>query len=209
MLYSRTRFIVNLLPELSTAAPDFARVVTVAIGTKEGTLDPNDFDLKHVALRHGRRVSASMVTMSLEAIAQKAPNITFIHGFPGAVKSSIDRTLTGFLAIAKYAFKVWMVFVQIPVKECGERHAFLATSARWPAKEGGGKKGVELGKGVGVATGTDGAEGSGCYSVDERGESAGQNVTKLLKQYKDDGTREKLWKHIEAKFVEITGSTSL
>jgi hypothetical protein len=210
LLYSRTRFIINLLPELSAAAPDFARVITVAAGTKEGgQLDPNDFDLNHVPLTKIRSIGASIVTISLQVLAQKAPNVTFIHGYPGSVKSSLDRTMTGLLTIVKYLFRIFRALTHISAKETGERHTFLATSARWPAKEGEGKKGVKLADEVGVAKGVDGDEGSGCYSVDEHGESAGPDVVKVLKHYGEDGTKDKLWKHIEDKFVEITGTVSI
>ena len=54
--------------------------------------------------------------------------------------------------------------VFVPVDESGERHLYLATSARFPALKGG-SDGVQLGDGDEIALGTTGEVGSGMYSV--------------------------------------------
>lgn len=65
------------------------------------------------------------------------------------------------------AFGRW---IYIPNEKCGERHLFLATSARYASRstEKKGKEdgdGVQVGDGVDVARRTDGESGSGVYSV--------------------------------------------
>ena len=56
-----------------------------------------------------------------------------------------------------------------------------------------------------VARGTNGKIGSGVYSVDAQGESAGPEVEKLLANLRKEGLEEKVWKHIEDEFWRITG----
>ncbi|KIW04699.1 uncharacterized protein PV09_04433 [Verruconis gallopava] len=204
MFYSRIRFMMNLLPEMRTASPVLARAITVGAGTKEGPITPTDFEMENLSLTKSRGVGATMATLSLEALQQQAPEVTFIHAYPGAVKSQIGRTFSGWLLIVNYLMKLLIAIVGVPPKETGERHVYLATSKRWPAK--GSRTGVELSAWGTTAKGTDGEEGSGVYSVDAKDESAGPKIVKLLKQYREDGTRDKLWKFVMEKFEKITGT---
>lgn len=209
-LYSRNRFTANLLP-LIQAAPDFRRVVSVFTATKEGPVFSDDYERKDIPLMKARGHGSSLVTLSMESYAARAPTVTFIHNYPGAVKTGIDRGMTGpMMTVAKWGFKILMPFMAVPRQETGERHLFLATSARWPAKETEkSTAGVVLEGDVGIAVGSDGKKGSGSYSVDENGESAGPEVLKVLAKCRADGEKEKLWKHCEEKFVEITGSATI
>src|SRR5262249_39707343 len=95
--------------------------------------------------------------------------------------------------------------VYIPQQESGERHLFLATSARYPAGTNNSASGVPLADGVQVARGTNGEVGSGVYTIDQRCESAGPKVEKLLSGLRREGVGEKLWKDTEEQFKRITG----
>lgn len=205
-VHSRIRFIVNLLPLLQNA-PALRRVVSVFVGTKEGPLTTADFQGWKVPLMAQRGHGASMATLSLEALAKRAPDVSFIHSFPGAVRSGIARGTTGaVMAAVKVVYKVLGPWVYMPTVECGERHVFLATSARFPAGQSAdAASGVPLAGGVTVARGTDGEIGSGVYSVDEHGESANPKVEELLAQYRKEGMVETVWEHIEGEFKRITG----
>ena len=55
----------------------------------------------------------------------------------------------------------------------------------------------------------DGEVGSGVYSVDEYGESAGATVEELLANYRRSGTAERLWAFTESEWKRVTGSVSL
>ncbi|MCJ1477738.1 hypothetical protein MMC13_006411 [Lambiella insularis] len=204
--YSRARFILNLLPLLQQATA-LRRVVSVFTGGKEGPVDTTDLQGWNVPMLAQRGHASSLVTLSLEVFAKKAPNVSFIHGFPGPVKSGIGRGTKGALMFTlKAVFTVRGLLVNMPVEECGERHLFLATSARYPAgTEGNVAPGVPLAGGVKVARGTDGNDGSGVYSIDQYGESAGPKVEELLAKMKKDGTEGKIWNNMEEEFKRIAG----
>ena len=154
-----------------------------------------------------------MVTLALEAIAQKpeAAGISFVHDFPGLVKTQIGRDLSGVGGtLLKGLFIAIAPFVAVSNRESGERHLFVSTSARFAARGGEGvADGLVLEKGGKVARGTDGREGSGVYSTVENQESAGAKVEHLLAGFRKEGLVEKVWGLIEEDFVRITGKASL
>jgi hypothetical protein len=202
--YSRTRFIVNLLPLLQNATA-LRRVVSVFAGTKEGPVDTTDFQGWKVPILSARGHAASLVTMSHEALAKRAPDVSFVHDFPGPVKSGIGRGATGaVMFIMKAVFTVLGPLFYIPNEESGERHLFFATSAMYPAGTGG-EKAPGVPGGVAVARGTNGEIGGGVYSINQNGESAGPKVEELLAKMRKEGVVEKLWKHTEGEYKRITG----
>lgn len=110
------------------------------------------------------------------------------------------------MTVVKGLFALLGPFVYMPIQECGERHLFLATSAMYPARTGGNTAaGVPLVDGITVARGTDGNAGSGVYSIDEQGESAGPKVEELLANFRKEGMAERVWDHTEGEFKRITG----
>ncbi|KAK4141535.1 uncharacterized protein C8A04DRAFT_14028 [Dichotomopilus funicola] len=234
--FSRLRLTTNLLPLLrapSTSPNTLRRVVTVLAGTKEGPLlslppKPESKSTAHdLQLRaptapslltpRGRGHTVTLTTLALEAIAKEAPEVGFVHDFPGAVRSNLGRDLDGWgwkVALGLVHGVVYpvlgLVGGLVPVEEAGERQVYFGTSGRFPG--GGDNKGgdgVPGGEGGGVAVGTDGKVGSGVYSVTEAGESAGEKVVELLGGYRRDGTAEAVWKWVEKEFVRITGGVSI
>jgi NAD(P)-dependent dehydrogenase (short-subunit alcohol dehydrogenase family) len=200
--YSRTRFITNLLTLLQSA-PSLRRVVSVFCGTKEGPLDPNDFGCKNAPVfppLAARGRAASLVTLGLEAVAKQAPTVSFLHIFPGAVKTNIARDMKGFMGlVVSGVFNFVGKYVE--PEEVGERHLFFATSAMYESSEE--KENGILGEGVSIARGTDGIVGSGVYSVQQNCESADVEVEKLLARFRKEGLVEKVWEHTEAEFKRI------
>jgi hypothetical protein len=97
-------------------------------------------------------------------------------------------------------------WVCVPIEETGERHLYLATSARYPPVSGGSGHdfAVPLGDGVDVARGTTGGGGSGVYSVGWDDESSSPAVRKLLAGFRDKGMVEEVWRHTEGEFKRIT-----
>ncbi|KAI1810009.1 hypothetical protein GGS20DRAFT_569282 [Poronia punctata] len=127
-------------------------------------------------------------------------------------KTGLSRELTGIgPAIAKVMFAPLVALLHIPIDETGERQLYIATSARFPCKDSGGKEvdGVQLGDGIGVATGIDGKVGGGVYSIDYEGEGTSPRVQELMKGFIQDSTAEKVWKHFEEEFVRVTGSVTI
>ena len=93
-------------------------------------------------------------------------------------------------------------YVLVPLDESGERHLYLATSARFPAVKGR-CDGVRLGDGVDVALGTTGEMGSGVYWLGSDCESASPAVRELLAELREKGMVEEVWRHTEGEFKRI------
>ncbi|KAF4956526.1 hypothetical protein FGADI_3805 [Fusarium gaditjirri] len=209
-IYSRNRLAVNLLPLLKKA-PSLRRVISVMAGTHEGKLFSDDIAARNIpftSIHNSRGHMCSALTLSLEALARQAPEVSFIHNFPGSVDTNLIRSGDGFMMQAmKYWFKVSMTVRRqwLPKEECGERHAWLCLTGRYPDKQGS-ENGIKEEE---VAVGTDGNKGSGVYSVDWDGQSASGEVVKLLDGFKREGFVEKIWMDQEREFVRITGITSI
>ena len=203
--YSRIRFTVNLLPLLQRA-PALRRVVTVFTATKEGPVWAEDFPGRYVPLLHQRAHYSSMMTLALESLGLEAPDVSFIHSFPGSVKSSP-------VVMLRFMLKIIGPLAYMSPMEAGERQVFLATSARFPARlgaDGTGETmtaGVPVDKTVGVALGTGGEEGTGVYSVSCDGEPASVKVREALCRLRGEDVVRKLWLHTEEVFTAVTGTT--
>ena len=151
-----------------------------------------------------------MIDFNLEAIAKDAPTVSFIHDYPGFVDTGIFEKTEGILAATiRGVSKVVKLFRSndakyIPIEECGERHLFLATSARYkPANNE--RCGIPLDTEDTEVRGSYGSVGGGVYVVDENMESAGSEVEKLLSKMREDGLAEKVWQHTESEFKRICG----
>lgn len=181
-------------------------------GTKEGELFSDDIagrNIPFTSIHKSRGHLCSALTLSLEAISRQAPEVSFIHNFPGSVNTELIRAGDGaMMQVMKYWFKFSMTLTRqwLPKKECGERHAWLCLSGMFPDKQGQSGNGIESGE---VAIGVDGDKGSGVYSLDWDGESASEEVVKLLGKYRKEGMVDKVWKDLETEFVRITGKVSI
>lgn len=207
--YSRMRFIINLLPLLESATA-LRRVVTVMAGGKEGPMFLDNFASWKLPMAAGRGHLASMMTLTLEMMAKRAPTVSFVHDYPGFVKSNLARDFKGpVAAVGKGLFALVGLFLNTPLDQVGQYQTFLATSARFPpgSSESGSKaEGVPLPKTLSTAVGSDGKVGSGVYSASNDGEVSGSKVQKLLEGFRQDGSQDKLWKHLDLEFVRVTGS---
>ncbi|KAI1365592.1 NAD(P)-binding protein [Xylaria arbuscula] len=191
--YARIRFIQNLLP-LVQRAPGFRRIVTVGGGSHEAELDTNDFPALKIPVEKFRGHLTSLVTLGLEGVAQAVPDVSFIHDYPGTVKTKL---LDGFPE------EVLKTFQYVPIEECGERHLFLATSAKFPPASGK-DAGVSLEDGGEVAVGTSGVVGSGVYSVGVDCESASPAVLEILRGMRGRGLVQEVYRHTQEEFLRIT-----
>ncbi|KAF2495306.1 NAD(P)-binding protein [Lophium mytilinum] len=199
--YTRTRFILNLLPLLRAPSPSsLRRCVSTFCAGKEGPVVVSDFPgRKPPSIMAARGHAASMVSLSLAQIAREAPDVTFIHNFPGFVQTGIIDDFKGVgWAAGRLVMKAVGRFICMPNEECGARHLFLMTSGRF------GSGGVRV-AGIEGVKGMDGGVGSNCFSVTQEGESTGEGVVKLLEGLKKDGVQEALWSHTMGEFVRITG----
>jgi hypothetical protein len=203
--HARTRFIQNLLPLLRTA-PGLRRVVTVCAGTKEGSVNLDDIQALKMPMYSIRSHMASVITLSLERLAKDAPEVSFVHVFPGPVNTNLGNDVESLpLRLAVRAMKVVFPLFAIPIVESGERHLHFATSARYPPAQGDDAIGVGLGDGDEVVVGTNGEVGSGVYAVDWDGSCLSKKARAVLVEYRGNGVAEKLWEHTHEEFKRIEG----
>jgi hypothetical protein len=192
--YSRLRFIINLLPLLKQA-DSLRRVVTVGGGGKEGSLDQTDFPALRVPLPELRGHLCSLITLGLEAVANTAPKVSFVHDYPGTVLETA-------LWSSKEGPPPSAIETLVPIEESGERHLYLATSAKFPCL-GSQSAAVSLEDGVSVALDTKGEIGGGLYSVGWDCESAAP--VDFLAGLREKGVVEGIWQHMECEFQRISG----
>jgi hypothetical protein len=181
------------------------RVVSVFIATLEGEIQMDDFQGWHMKLMANRDHAASITTLSLESHHKDNPNVSFVHNFPGVVKSGITRGTSGpVLTALKAVVRVFGSLFYMPADEAGDRHVFLATSARYSASLSDPAAGVPLSvaEGLSIARGTDGTVGSGVYSINASGESAGPKVDEALASLRSRGMVEKVMETINADIEE-------
>lgn len=154
------------------------------------------------------------MTFALEAVAKTAPSVSFVHAYPGFVKTKIGYDVKGTMftilrGVYDVIYPVIGPFMATLVSEAGERQLFFATSARFPGADGTNAAGVPCPKGVAVAKGTSGNTGSGVYSVTNDGESAPAKVEQLLAKLRKEGLDKTVWTELESEFVRITGTASV
>ncbi|KAL5342497.1 hypothetical protein BJX70DRAFT_355950 [Aspergillus crustosus] len=184
--YSRMRFISNLLPQLSAGATPngeqkgLASVVSVLQAGGEGPLNLDDLPLKSTySLRNAAKHAITMTSLSLEELAKANPAISFIHSYPGIVKTGVTRDM-GFLGrTLMNALFVVAKPLTVPLEESGERHLFAATGL--PKAAASGKP----------------------YLVGWDGEPKGNE--RVLSEYREKKTGETVWKHTLEVFQKIVG----
>jgi hypothetical protein len=100
------RCTVNLLPLLRRAT-DLRRVVTVFAGSKEGQIVTDDFPAHNLGITSIRGHVTSMMSLGFEAIVKQAPDVSFIHDYPGFVETGLSREIKGpAAAIIRVVFNV-------------------------------------------------------------------------------------------------------
>ena len=139
-----------------------------------------------------------------------APEVSFVHNFPGPVNSGIARDMTGVIGfLVRFLGPLFMYFVAIPPEESGAYHLYFATNGAYCPKimdqaDSGIVTSTTLNSAK--ARGLDGVIGSGMYSIDERGESARVEIEAELAQFRNDGTKDKIWEDLQQQWRRITGS---
>lgn len=208
--YSRMRFLANLLPQLTKAGtpteesastkPDarhnLSRVVSVLEAGGEAPLVLDDLSLKtQYSLRNAAKHAITMTSLSMQELAASHPATSFIHAYPGAVKTGITRE---FGPVARVAINAMMALAKplmVPLSESGERHLYAATSPRFPPR---GLSGA-----AGAASGADGTAGSGAYLLHWDGSTVGNQ--KVLQEFRKNETGKLVWTHTTGVFESICG----
>lgn len=206
------RFVVNLLPQLTKAGTvedsgpatpgvgrNLSRVVSVLEAGGEAPLNLDDLSLKtHYSLRNAAKHAITMTTLSMQELAAAHPATSFIHAYPGAVKTGIMREFGAVTRVAMSAMfvlaKPWMV----PLTESGDRHLYAATSPRFPPRAANG---------VGdAAPGADRIKGSGAYLLHWDGTNVGNQ--KVLEEFRKNQTGKLVWEHTVGVVESICGKGS-
>ncbi|KAH7076236.1 hypothetical protein FB567DRAFT_535785, partial [Paraphoma chrysanthemicola] len=214
--YTRMRIVQNLLGPLKKAGETIglARVVNVAGAGTEGKIDTSDIEAFKIPFTQLRPQLVSMHTLSLESLAEHAPNVSFVHDYPGAVYTDLHKGAKesgGALGWLMYLLlegihallRRWLF---VPIEESGERHVYLATSGRY-APHDGHETGILLEKST-VLRGSNGEPGSGVYSVGWDGEGPADRALVALKGLRSDGVKELVWNHMKTEFDRISGASS-
>lgn len=179
--------------------------MNIAGGSTEGYFYPSDMQALDVPLYAIRGHLSTLITLGHEALAARAPDVSFMQVFPGAVRTPLFDQTPGVLGVLVRCFvAVAPRWLFVPIEESGERNLFFATSGAYPAREGNGKSGVQVVEGVDIARCVDGNTGSGVYSMDYDGTEAGQKIVDLLKQYREEGMVQRVWEHAQEVFGRIT-----
>lgn len=204
---SRILFTVSLLPALQNAS-GLKRVVSIFAAGFEGYFDDKNWaEYPYTAPAKARAHLASMITMAHNVLARKAPDVSFIHNFPGAVKTEFGRDAKGAkMVMARIMFHMLGTFVYKyrSVEESSVLQLYGATSAAFPPTTGSAV-GVPLSENVSVSVGADGKKGSGSYNLDADYKTVSHSVETHLAQARANGVEERLWIHVLAEIKQVTG----
>jgi hypothetical protein len=209
--YSRMRWVVNLIPCLTRAsdAGELSRVNTVFAAGSEGDLRVDDLDLKHNFTLHAAMAHCTVMSdFMMEELAKRYPATTFVHSYPGTVKTGIANQLSGPIRLAvKVMYSVISPWI-LNVRGSGERHFFQLTSMSYPSRRwqgascrgDGDMPGIPVEVGMDVMKGSDDAKGSGAYLLDWDSEPAGDK--RVLEKYREINLGGKVWEHTMEMFKQ-------
>ena len=198
------RFLYNLLPQLTNAANagtapgqrGLSSVLSVLDARGNAPLILNDLSLKeNYSLRNCANHAITMTSLSMEELAASHPATSFVHAYPGLVKTSLVRDNGSLMKLALNAMFFLLTPMNVPLEESGERHLYAGTNPSFAPRDST--------RGEGVAIGSDGVQGSGSYLVGS--DSATVSNQKVLEGYRADGTRASVWKHTLDIFKGIRG----
>ncbi|KAE8368051.1 hypothetical protein BDV27DRAFT_122927 [Aspergillus caelatus] len=199
--YSRMRFVHNLLPLLS-ASKGPARVVSVLAAGQEGKVEEDNLDLqKSWTFMKAGTYAATMNSLAAEHLATLYPSISFVHVFPGIVRTPLMNKTMGSIAGSIVGFLSRPM--SISSQESGERHLFISTSAAYPpaTPKDPANAGVPLVEGVKTSVASTGKIGGGSYILKYDGANAANE--KLMSGYRAEDFPKKIWAHTLETFKKV------
>ena len=198
--YSRIASITKLLPLLLGSSHP-ATVVSVYAAGMEAKLYPEDLSLRqpsHYSYFQARSHIVYMHTCFFEELAKRhRGQLRLVHIFPGLVvhKGMYSKDNPWYL---RFVFTKVLPFFSMDqdLKDVGHRMIALASPSIYPALPLGGTATSKS-----AVKDTDGEDGSGAYSLNEKGESAypAKRYANLDKQ----DLREKVWNHTNLALKQI------
>ncbi|KAB8258620.1 hypothetical protein BDV32DRAFT_139510 [Aspergillus pseudonomiae] len=199
--YSRMRFVHNLVPLLG-ASNGPARVVSVLAAGQEGKIEEDNFDLqKFWSFMKSNTYAATMNSLAVEHLATLYPSISFVHVFPGIVRTPLMNKTIGWIAGPIVTFLSRPM--SISPQESGERHLFISTSAAYPpaTPQDPANAGVPLVEGVKTSVASTGKIGGGSYILNYDGANVAKE--KLMSGYRAEDLPKKLWAHTLETFKKV------
>ena len=169
------RLVCNLMPLLHQSSRP--RVLSILNGGREKALHEQDLGLEQrwspiSVINH----TTTMTSLAFEHLAKTNTRFTFLHSYPGLVRTDIFARLTPpessgiawrmTLALIRGLVALLMLCVGMSVEECGERQAFLLTTDRF---------------------------GPGAWRIDSSGEQA--STSGVLERYRQGSWSERIWEH--------------
>jgi hypothetical protein len=181
------RFIYNLLPLLSKASSP--RILSILAAGRETKIVTSDLELsspENYSLANATNHTATMTTLAMDKLSKENPKVTFIHKYPGVVKTGLlgkmfddwkgPWKILGLLA-QKVLLPVMGLF-QVSAEEAGERGLYAATSQKY--------------------------SGGGFYRLDWNDDGA--KDAPQLDKYKAEGMPKKVWEHTVGVFERAASS---
>ena len=173
--YSRMRLTLNLLPLLRQSPRP--RVLSVLSGGREKSMRDEDIGLEqHWSQRAVINHNTTMTSLAFEHLAENDKRITFLHAFPGLVRTDIFARLTApessgiawrvALALIRGLAAMVMLIFGISAEDSGERQAFHLTSDRYSP---------------------------GAWRIGSLSDQV--SAPGVLEQYRERGWPEKVWEH--------------
>lgn len=195
------RFVHNLVPLLG-ASNGPARVVSVLAAGQEGKIEEDNFDLqKSWSFMKSNTYAATMNSLAVEHLATLYPSISFVHVFPGIVRTPLMNKTIGWIAGPIVTFLSRPM--SISPQESGERHLFISTSAAYPpaTPQDPANAGVPLVEGVKTSVASTGKIGGGSYILNYDGANVAKE--KLMSGYRAEDLPKKLWAHTLETFKKV------
>ncbi|KAF3762443.1 NAD(P)-binding protein [Cryphonectria parasitica EP155] len=202
--YARALLTLELLPLLN-AAPS-PRVVSVLAAGLEGNIFPDDLALKepgHYTFGNAAGAAATYVTLSMEQLHKENPHVSFVHAYPGLVRTGIFST-EHFGGVFKFVVNRLLIptigrVLFFSSEEAGERLVYTAFSPSFGTGEGAAA--ATAGKEVALALGSDGKVGSGVYTVNDKQEAV--TNAQVLDKLRSEGLDAKILEHTREEIKRV------
>ena len=134
------RFISNLLPLLSKSSSP--RVVSILAAGREATIVTSDFELSspdNYSLVNATNHTATLTTLAMDELSKENPKVTFIHKYPGIVKTGLLGKMFDdwkgawkiLGVLAQHVLLPVMGLFQVSAEEAGERGLYIATTEKY------------------------------------------------------------------------------
>lgn len=196
--YSRALLTMRLLPLLEQAPNP--RVVSVLAGGLEGAIYPDDLALespRNYGFAKASGAAATYITLTMEQLHKEHAKISFIHAFPGLVRTNLLHTEhfgTAFkFVVGSIVLPTLGRLIFMPAEEAGQRLLYAAFNPAFATNA--------------ETKGSNGSSGSGVFTLNEKQESV-QN-SKVLSPLRKQGLAAKIWEHTLGEIRRVLGDDSL